>query len=58
MVDKEFFEEVKKADTPIEILYTLWKYEDLLGYDPYYSDFRKALFDQTELVLKQGGKLK
>ena len=53
MDNKEFLEVAKQADTPRKILALILKYEDFLGYDPYFGDLRKAMLQQAKRVLEE-----
>jgi len=49
--DQEFLVRVEQANTPREILALIVENQNLLGFDPYYADLRKAVLDRVSCVL-------
>lgn len=48
MTDKDFLISLSKVEDPKEALRILVENENLLGFDPYYGELRRALLNMCE----------
>ena len=48
MTDRQWIAKIKKINDAKEACRILVKHETYLGYDPYYSDLRRALINMCE----------
>ena len=55
MDDKEWIASLSRISTAEEMLATIVDNQEYFGYDPYYSDLRKAMIGNAERVLGRDG---
>jgi hypothetical protein len=53
--DNDWKEELKKIDDPIDMLLAIWDYDKVYGWDSYYNDLKKCLWEQAYKVLEENG---
>lgn len=50
--DQKWIEKTRTIVDPLEMLKCIVENQDFLGYDPYYSDLRRAMIDTAEQIMK------